>query len=225
MKKKIEKIKKVKNLKKKRNEKVNEVLGVKKKKDRGISTVVATVMMIVLTTVGVSVIAAFIIPMVQKEPTQQASCFGARDHLKITAAIGNVETCWKAAAGTNPSETAVIVNRGTQNDVIIDGFSVSLAKEGSSRRFDVIFGRDNPDVTTIEYRNLVLGCSNNGYNTGVGACAAQEEFATDLQMGSEYTYYFNSDSLGGEVVRVQIAPILKGGETCPVSDELDIGLC
>lgn len=180
-----------------------------RKRSRGLSTIVTTVMLVVISIIGVSVIAGFLIPMVREAPEKGADCFTAREHLSIVGQLGNIKSCWNASS----YETVVIVKRNN-DDIDINGFAVSLAKEGESKRFDIISGIDNPDATTISYKS--------GAAPYYGTTNQPERI---VSIGSEYTYYFNTGASMGRIVQAEIAPILESGDVCSATETLEIVDC
>ncbi len=177
-----------------------------RKRGKGLSTIVSTVMLVVIAVIGVSIIAAFIIPLVQEAPEKGGDCFSARDHLELVAGLGDVKTCWNST-----SQETILVVRRSADLIEINGFALSLAKSGESRRYDVIKGTDHPNVTTIYYK----GFAGDPYTAG------PEQI---LERGSEYTYYINTGSFG-PVIGAEIAPILKSGDVCSSTDFVEIEPC
>ncbi len=177
---------------------------------KALSEVVSTVMLIVIAVIGISVVAAFIIPFVNK--TQNADCFDARDHLTFVGELGGQYTCWKS----DGSYTTVIVKRGSET-VGLNGFRLVLGIQGQSKSYDVIWGANNDHVAGID--NYLT------YSTNIPTAYAQPE--KEQARGSEYTYYIKSSDFAGisPIIRAQISPILKSGETCSMTDSIEISPC
>ncbi|GEM_PF-1865134 len=178
---------------------------------KGISDIVATILLVVIAVVGVSIIAGYLIPYVSKAPKEGGDCFSAREHLALAGKLGGIKTCWDSST----QETIVIVRRNP-DDIEINGFAMSLAKAGESKRYDVVDGKDNPDVTTITYKNL-----HGAPYYGAGAPVENEQI---VQKGSEYTYYINTGAFG-PVTSAEVFPIIKSGDVCPTSDVIDVEPC
>lgn len=174
-------------------------------KDQGVSTIVATVMLVLISVVGISIIAAFIIPFVRDPAQKGGDCFNARDHLSLVGDIGNITTCYDSVT----KETVLIVKRNPEF-IELNGFAVSIAAQGQSKRFDILQGKDNPEATTIYWKGY-----ENPYTIG------SEQL---LEPGTEFTYYFNTTGIG-DVVRAEIAPILKSGDVCPATNTIEIEPC
>lgn len=90
-------------------------------KKRGLSEVIATILMIVLTLAAVMVAYAFIRPMIDKNTKQSKECFDSMDSFSINSALGY--TCYK----TNESATYIMVDRN--KDIDISGLAFSLKGE------------------------------------------------------------------------------------------------
>jgi len=100
---------------------------------KGISAVVATVLLILLTFTAIALVWGFILPMVKKSISEGATCFDLRDYAEIA---DSEYTC------TSPTETKLVIERG-MNNYTIKGFVVSILKGGSSQRYQIT--ADNPD--------------------------------------------------------------------------------
>lgn len=175
---------------------------------KGLSELVTTVLLVVIAIIGVSIISAFLIPFVQESPEKSGDCFTARDHLSFSSRLGDVETCWNSS-----SDEVVLVVKRSQENVEVNGFVISLAKPGQSKIFEIIEGRDHPDVTTIYWK----GFSDPYYNT-----LSNNE--TIVEKGSEFTYYINTTSIS-PVIGADISPILRSGEPCPITDFIELEPC
>ncbi len=175
---------------------------------KGLSELVTTVLLVVIAIIGVSIISAFLIPFAQESPEKSGDCFTARDHLSFSSRLGNIETCWNSSG-----EEVVLVVKRSQENVEINGFVISLAKPGQSKIFEIVGGKDHPDVTTISWK----GFSPPYYNT-------LNNNETIIEKGTEYTYYINTSTFS-PVIGADISPILRSGDTCPITDFIDLEPC
>lgn len=105
-----------------------------RKGKRGVSAVVATVLLILVAVIAVSLIAGFLIPMVKKSLEEGASCFELIDYAEI---IDIDYTCYDPVM----EETGLTIKRG-MDDYEIKGFRVSIIStaSGESTPFDLIDG-------------------------------------------------------------------------------------
>ena len=100
----------------------------RKLKKRGVSPVIATVMIILITFVAVGVLWGFILPMVRQGLEEGASCFELRDYLTV---VSGDYTCYD-----DTPQTKVMIERGLDN-YTIQGITASITFEGESRRYDI----------------------------------------------------------------------------------------
>ena len=94
--------------------------------DKGLSTVIATIMIVMLTMVAAAVLFAFIIPMIRENTQKSKECFDLRDQISIE--LGKY-TC------SNSANTSIMIKRGEKGEMI--GFIVSLKVGGSSTRYEL----------------------------------------------------------------------------------------
>jgi flagellin-like protein len=98
-----------------------------KKFKKGVSAVVATVMIILITFMAIAVLAGFILPMVREGLEEGASCFELREYGKV---LQSKYTCY------TDLNTSVMIERGLDN-YSIDGFAVSIKGGLEQRRYNI----------------------------------------------------------------------------------------
>ncbi len=94
-------------------------------KKRGISPIIATILLVLLSFAAIGILWGLIKPMIQGGLSEGKSCFELRDYVEI---IASKYTC------TNSSGTMLMIKRGLEN-VSIKGFAISIYSEGSSKTF------------------------------------------------------------------------------------------
>ncbi len=90
-------------------------------KKKGVSPVIATVLIVMITVMAVGILASFVIPMIEDMLEGSTSCFEVMDHIEIVDDIQY--TCYNSSAGAE--ETRVRVRRAME-DVDVDGIYVEL---------------------------------------------------------------------------------------------------
>jgi hypothetical protein len=88
-----------------------------RKNKRGVSDVVITVSMILISIVAVGVISAFVVPMIQKQLGKTSACLALREHFKVRTDIS--ATCY------NATTAKLSISRGSEKEEA-SGFSISL---------------------------------------------------------------------------------------------------
>ena len=96
--------------------------------NKGVSEVIATVLMILLTVMAVALVAAFIISFIKNEMSKK-ECFDAID--KISVKEGGYTFY-------NSTNTLVMIERAA--DFELKGLLVSVIQEGSSKVFEIYAG-------------------------------------------------------------------------------------
>lgn len=94
---------------------------------KGISAVVTTVLLIMISVIAVVMIAGFIIPMIKNNMNEGTSCYDLIGHVKI---LENEYSCY------NTTNSKVMIER-TGDNFTISGIMLSLLTTGNSRRFDI----------------------------------------------------------------------------------------
>ncbi len=98
-----------------------------KRGKKGVSAVVATVLLVLVTFMAIGLIIGFIIPMVKESLGKGKSCFELRDYVTV---VESEYTCY------NSTHTKLMIERGME-DYEIKGFVVSILSGGESKRYDV----------------------------------------------------------------------------------------
>ncbi len=101
-----------------------------KRGKKGLSSVIATVLLILITFLAIGLIVSFIIPMVKKNLGKSISCFELIEYFKI---VEGEYSCYTS------ENTMLMVDRGAE-EYDVKGFAVSIITEGQSKRYDVAGG-------------------------------------------------------------------------------------
>ena len=109
----------------------------------GISAVVATVLIILITVAAVTIIWAAIIPMIQDQIGGSTECFDASAALSVTTAY----SCVNHSTDNNNGTVYVQVHRSTGNFVLRD-LTIILGAGGSTNSSNIVedLSLDVPDV-------------------------------------------------------------------------------
>ena len=97
---------------------------------RGLSTVIATLLIVMLTIFSAVIIAGLIIPMIKDNMAKSKGCYDVRDSFIIDMETGL--TCY------NDDSTSVMVKMVKQSS--IKGFIFMLSSSSENKRYEVIDG-------------------------------------------------------------------------------------
>jgi len=166
---------------------------------RGLSAIVATISLVLLTFAAVGIIAGFIIPLVRNNLDSGTECVDYKDYFIFREDLGynciKIETTRLYAISVG----AAGVNEETENK--ISGFKLAfITSAGDSEAVDVKdpFSNYGGDVGMIRRVNITLPLQIPG-------------------SGGARTYVYNSTTV---FESVSVAPILKSGRTCGISDSI-----
>lgn len=98
-------------------------------KKRGISAIIATVLVILITVTAAVVLAAIIIPMLKGKMNEAKTC----NDLKDVLSLGDY-TCY------NETATYVMIKRTANNETPIDKLSFSLIAGGDGKDYEITEG-------------------------------------------------------------------------------------
>lgn len=159
---------------------------------RGISPIIATVMILVLTFVAITIVAVFVVPFVKN------NLAGSQDCLEVIGKVKFAESDYNCYVNTgeNTGRTGFSVRL---DDEKIIGYQVSLFNKGSS------------------YTGLIkedtIGKDLLGEGKSVKMLLGTEYVLDIPQRGGVRTYVANST-----FDKVEISPILENDKICEVSD-------
>ena len=110
-----------------------------KTEKRGISPVIATVLLVAVSVAAIVVLAGVIMPMIRTQLGQGKSCFELREYFQIQE---SAYSCYNTT-------TRLMIERG-MNNYDVKGFVVSIASAGSSKRFDVYDNVNNSGIRMLD---------------------------------------------------------------------------
>lgn len=165
---------------------------------RGLSAVIATVILILVTIIAVGIISSFIIPTVRDNLQQTGNCLDVVGKVELNPAF----TCIGTSAGTFVDEGELIVSVET-GKIKIGGLIVVVSGNGASKNYKIENGPyAGGDISM--YRgssNLILPGEN------------------EIK-----TYWISDIILPLNPTEVKIAPIM-GGNQCEISDKIFLQNC
>jgi hypothetical protein len=174
---------------------------------RAVSTVVATVLVIMITVVAVGVVVKFVIPLISDNLEEGTECVDFSEYFYFEEEFGyNCYTPIKdddnnvAHKLYGVSVGAETGNKNLQSQ--INGFLISFIDGGDSKAINIEDGGEtNNDDGGVRMLDKEVGTFN---LPGIGEVR---------------TYVYNTT---GTVSSVEIYPILKNGRICDRSDKIDI---
>jgi len=169
------------------------------KSKKGVSPLIATILLILISIIAIASIFAFVVPFVKDMLEESKECFNIPEQISIIDS--SVYTCFN----NDKSKIGVSVKRSSE-EVEIGGFKISVkGKDASNTDTAVIVEIKQGEFPTDAY---MLDGSQPPVLPG---------------RGEEKTYVITLNDVTPE--KVVIAPISAKGELCNVADEVEIPLC
>ncbi len=177
---------------------------------RGLSPVIATVLLVVLTITAVVIVSQFIIPFVRDKPAESTECIPYQEYFtfeeKFVTSQGEKQyNCYDNNGLHGISVRANTINKQKAIEVV---------------GFDSIFIREDSSLTANARQDAPAGRNEGGLRmlkVSTGNIKIPKE-------GEVQTYVFNATK--GEVYKeVEIHPVLSNGRTCPTSDSITLIPC
>lgn len=178
-------------------------------KKRGVSTVVATVLIILLTITVAGLVAQVIIPYVRENLAKSTECFAYKDYFQFEQSLeyqGQTKkyNCYQSQGALVGSSIKAVTKGNISEN--LKGFNITFRNSGSSE----IAGISNGVTTT------------KGIN-GVWIFNSSEALQVPKE-GEVITYVYKSiQNKPYEIAEVY--PVLKSGRICPMSSSIKILLC
>ena len=166
----------------------------------GVSAVIATVLLIMITVVSAGLIFSFVIPFVNQQTEEASDCFAVFGGLEFGDTAYN---CYVEAGGCGPGGDYTCFNR--------TGFSVSITKEGVVGLMVALVSGGSSDVFDIEEGSTI------------GALEMLDELITTFevpQSGGMRTYVADAVYETGKV-----SAILENGKVCEAADTIIFREC
>jgi flagellin-like protein len=170
---------------------------------RGVSPVVATVLLILITIAGISIIAGVLIPFISNNLETSTACIEYRNYYEFSSDFSF--NCYKEYSTPAANGHAITLRAGSDSEVGegIKGFEMIFLKEGSSKKIVVLNGSQ---VSAL---------------AGVQMLGGGSIFEIP-QPGEIRTYIINDSSL---YTGVEVYPVLVSEKVCDLSDSVILHLC
>ena len=165
---------------------------------KGLSQIVATVLIILITVSAASFIAGFLVPFV-KNNLDSTECFNYRDYFTFDNEFGY--NCYESRA---ENYYKISVSAKTDNSDLeegITGLGLAFINDDDSEVFLIEEGTPPSGVRMLSDYNALLSLPKSG----------------ELR-----SYNYSSDKIFNSA---KIYSILKSGRECEVSDTIEIGVC
>lgn len=167
---------------------------------RGVSPVVATVLLLVLTVVIAGVIYSVVVPFVNEQLGNSKACLNALDSVEFADSQFNCYT-------STPADRT--------------GFSVKVKKTGiTGVRVALIDSQENSDVFDITDEAIVLGGVVPSIRDIGEDFDADEMLEFPTSAGGQRTYITNQ-----LYTQAEVAPITESGDICAVADVVSFLPC
>ncbi len=157
----------------------------------GLSTVVATLLLVLLTIALVAIVWGVINNLVQNQLPEQG-CLDVFEKLKFNSAY----TCY------NASTSEMLISISTE-DINISQAVIAISYQGSSKSLQI--SSQNSQITNLK-----------PYNGNYGDSVK----LPDRNSGATYVYNLTAGGFNGRPESVKIVPVI-GKQQCSVSDSLD----
>jgi len=172
------------------------------KNKEGVSNVVTTILLILITIVAATLLGSFIIPFVRNTLAQSSQCIGYESYYKFQTTMDlrgeNYNfNCWQGEM----YGFSIYANGGKTGNKELNKFAVVFYSADYSKRVDI---EDNIDST----ENITM-------------LSAAEKLKVP-ELGGIQTYVFKSDK---EFSKIEVFPILDNGKLCEKTDEINIVSC
>lgn len=169
---------------------------------KGLSAVIATVLLILLTVSAVAIVSTFLIPFVNRS-LENTSCFEFKEYFKFDDSFGY--SCYIENGIRKNYFLTVRAKPDNSSANKIEGFSLRFLGGGFANTVEVIDGRPFSDIEVIGN----VGQSNLFVPSHGGRF-------------SVLTYNYTSNNLYD---KVEIYPIIKDNKICDQSDSIKLTEC
>ena len=170
-------------------------------KKRAISSVVATMLLILLTIVSISILAGFIVPFVKKS-LKSTDCFEFRSYYKFDDSFGY--NCYDTN-GNEKSYSITLKADGTNTDEEPESLSLRFFKANGVTVLNIKNGNTLPEITMLDPSlgsNLIIPTAGGTYPV--------------------LSYLYTSNDLYD---KVEVYPVLADNKVCEKSDSVKIIKC
>lgn len=178
-------------------------------KKRGLSPIVASILLIMLTIVAVAIIANFVTQFVKTNLPKTTECVPYKNYFEFQeefASGGSTQNynCYRNIAGIGREYLFSVKARSTDETI-----------NGSIKGFNIVFNKENAETSVIEVYEK---------NADAGVSMKNPGEITIPSMGGARTYIYKV--AGSEIFKsMDVYPVLKNDRLCDKSDSIDIIEC
>lgn len=175
------------------------------KSKSGLSIVIATVLMILVTIVAAGIIAGFVVPFVRDNLEGSTACLDYIDYFGFEEkfVVGGAEYRYNCFDSTSNNSGVSVKTKSVSGDIAknIAGFELIFNNEEGSEKVSVRNGETNSKIWNLGAENKELEVP---------------------QPGEKMSYVYDG---GKRFSSVDIAPVLKSGKICEKTDSITIINC
>lgn len=168
---------------------------------RGLSPVIAVVLLLLITIVAATIILGVVVPFVRDNLDSSKECFEAIGDVSFAETAFN---CHDSDYSQTESRSGFSVRIDGEN---VGGFRVSLLSGGNSDSYDVENGTSIADMGNVRRGGAVVGAP------------------LDIPEKGGVRTYVVAKSDGSVFEKAELFPILKNGRKCDLADEIVINKC
>lgn len=168
---------------------------------RGVSAVVATVLLILITIAAAALVSQFVVPFVKNSLQSGGECVPYRDYFKFQESFSYKGQDYHYNCELNGDYGAIIKSSSGKDSTNIKGFAILFSNDEDSKKVTVLSGDVAGDVKMLALPDAIIIPS----------------------PGETRTYVFNLNK--ENLKKMEIYPVLKNGRLCDKSDEISINKC
>ncbi len=168
-------------------------------KKRGLSPIIATVLILLLTVAAISLIASYLIPFIKKTLTLGTECINYREYFKFEDSFGY--NCFNSTNNLHGVSIKTNVQGLAEKDTEGLGLALIFTDDLTSKKVEI---KDNGSIEQIKI---------------LGPIAPLEV----VKPGEILTYVYNGTP--NLYTKVEAYAILKSGRICDKSDEINLVPC
>ncbi|MCX8158714.1 MAG: hypothetical protein N3D20_00230 [Candidatus Pacearchaeota archaeon] len=166
-------------------------------KKRGMSPIVATVLIVMLTIAGVAAIASFVIPFIKKNLESGSECKDYEDYFVFDESYRY--NCYTGSGNNTVYGFSVKAKADTKSYQNLKGFVIVLrANDGTSKSYEIVNGSQAGEIKTCGKTKVELPYS-----------------------GGIKTYGFRKENIVSAIIQTK----LKSGKICKEADKIDFYRC
>jgi flagellin-like protein len=168
---------------------------------RGISPVVATIALLMITVAAAGVIAGIVVPLVRDRLNESTECIGYEDYFKFYEEFDY--NCYRVVDG----ETLIAIS--IEADTVPDEKLENIA----GLRFAFLGGGESTGVNVMDGQDASSGSG------GIRMLKTREVKISIPERGGVKTYVYHAPSFYDSV---EVYPVLKSGRQCTETDKIRI---